>query len=174
MQLHQSAYLQLSTAKLLGNCDTAGLLTLSGHTRAASRHQCLLACNKISAPRLAHASALLATNRQQATAAPVVLGTSRAPAAALTSPERRDGEYMLRQVVRVETLHRLPNSERPWEEGSEARSSSTASVVDIEERLLMTTAGAVEHAKRVGVGGGGGPCRAAKIWRLATCTCTAM
>lgn len=38
---------------------------------------------------------------------------------------------------------------RPWEEGIETSSTSTAFVVDPAARLLLTTAGAVEHAKKV-------------------------
>lgn len=76
-----------------------------------------------------------------------------------------DGTRALaRSVVQVFTRHRVPNFMRPWEEGHEALSTSSAFVVRPapgRPPLLVTTAGAVEHAKKVpgvgwGVGGGGG------------------
>ncbi|GAX77308.1 hypothetical protein CEUSTIGMA_g4754.t1 [Chlamydomonas eustigma] len=54
-------------------------------------------------------------------------------------------------VVQVRTVHRVPNFQRPWETGQDVESSSSAFVVDTEHQILMTTAGAVEYAKKVTV-----------------------
>jgi hypothetical protein len=145
-------FLQLPARTVPRQCVAAEapLLPHHGCTLVGSLllHPGFLACAKISAPELARAS----STRTAAIAAPTRLQQSSG-VADTPALEKQGGEYMLRQVLRVETLHRLPNSERPWEEGSEARSSSTAFVVDLQERLIMTTAGAVEHAKRVGEAG---------------------
>ncbi|GLI61024.1 hypothetical protein VaNZ11_003287 [Volvox africanus] len=83
--------------------------------------------------------------------------------------EGEEGEevaILARSVVQIHTLHRVPNFSRPWEEGHDAESRSSGFVVAVDvvsepggppqrQLLIMTTAGAVEFARKVEV------CRAA-------------
>lgn len=55
----------------------------------------------------------------------------------------------MQSVVKVETTHAVPSFTRPWDREFEVQSTSSAFLVDINRRLLMTTAGAVEWSRRI-------------------------
>lgn len=64
--------------------------------------------------------------------------------------EEEEEEDMSRSVCQITCYHRIPDFTRPWERGSDVESCSSAFVVDVGRQLLMTTAGAVEYADKVG------------------------
>jgi len=65
---------------------------------------------------------------------------------------RAGSDQRLQQVVQVKTHHAIPSFTRPWQGRNDAYSSASAFVVAVgQQKLLCTTAGAVEHARKVKV-----------------------